>query len=68
MVDTDGDTTMAHEIGNIRFLIEQQIKVVDELDRSGRDGRSAQDLLRRLLRRDEELRKRMAPPQLLRVA
>ncbi len=59
---------MAREIGNVRFLIEQQIELIDALDRQGRDSRLAQDLLRRLMRRDEDLRHRPGPGLPLRVA
>ena len=59
---------MARECGNIRFLIEQQLQVIDDLDRRGLDRRVAQDLLRRLMRRDEELRLAFAGPGQRRVA
>ncbi len=49
---------MAREFGNVRFLIEQQLRLLDDLDRRGLDGRAAQDLLRRLMREDEALRRR----------
>ena len=48
MLGTGDDGMMAREIGNVRFLIEQQIQVVADLERRGLDGRAAQDLLRRL--------------------
>lgn len=72
MRSTDDDGMMAREFGNLRFLIEQQVRVVDELDRRGLDGRAARDLLRRLMREDEALRRRTpvrgAPRGSLRVA
>ena len=68
MRSTDDEGMMAREFGNIRFLIEQQIQVIDDLDRRGLDGRAAQDLLRRLMRRDEDLRRRLAIPEIRRVA
>jgi len=68
MHDTDENGMMAREIGNVRFLIEQQIELIDALDRQGRDSRLAQDLLRRLMRRDEDIRYRLGPGLPLRVA
>lgn len=68
MHDTDDSGMMAREIGNVRFLIEQQIELIDALDRQGRDSRPAQDLLRRLMRRDEDLRHCFGPGRPLRVA
>lgn len=68
MRSTGDDGMMAREFGNVRFLIEQQLQVIDDLDRRGLDGRAAQDLLRRLMRQDEDLRRRMAAPGPLRVA
>ena len=68
MHDTDDDGMMAREIGNVRFLIEQQIEIVDALDRQGRDSRIAQDLLRRLMRRDEDLRRCLDAGRPLQVA
>jgi hypothetical protein len=68
MLGTGEDGMMAREIGNVRFLIEQQIQLVDELERRGLDDRAAQDLLRRLMRRDEDLRRCLAGPGPLRVA
>ncbi len=68
MLGLGDDVMMAREIGNLRFLIEQQLQLVDDLDRRGLDGRSAQDLLRRLLRRDEELRTRLSGTAVRRVA
>ncbi|MGI3900487.1 MAG: hypothetical protein ACRYGP_24455 [Janthinobacterium lividum] len=62
------DGMMTREIGNLRFLIEQQLQLIEELDRRGMDGRSAQDLLRRLMRRDEELRFRLYGEDPRRVA
>lgn len=62
------DGMMAREIGNLRFLIEQQIQLIDELERRGLDGRAAQDLLRRLMRRDDDLRRRGLLAGPLRVA
>ena len=61
MRGTVDDAAAAHEIGNVRFLIEQQIQVIEDLDRRGLDGQSAHELLRRLMRRDEELRCRFFP-------
>ena len=68
MRSTGDDGMMAREFGNIRFLIEQQLQLIDDLDRRGLDGRAAHDLLRRLMRQDEDLRRRMAAPGPLRVA
>ena len=68
MLGTGDDGMMAREIGNVRFLIEQQIQVVDDLERRGLDGRAAQDLLRRLMRRDEDLRRRPAEAGAFRVS
>lgn len=62
------DGTAAREAGNVRFLIEQQLRLIDDLDRRGLDGRAAHDLLRRLMRRDEDLSRRSAQAQPLRVA
>jgi hypothetical protein len=59
MLSTGDDGMMAREFGNVRFLIEQQLRLIDELDRRGLDGRAAHDLLRRLMRQDEDLRRRM---------
>ncbi len=60
MCRTGDDGMMAREFGNVRFLIEQQLHIVDDLDRRGLDGRAARDLLRRLMRQDEDLRRRWA--------
>ena len=68
MLGTGEDGMMAREIGNVRFLFDQQILVVDDLERRGLDDRAAQDLLRRLMRRDEDLRRFPAGPGQLRVA
>lgn len=68
MRSTGDDGMMAREFGNVRFLIERQLHVIDDLDRRGLDGRAAHDLLRRLMRQDEDLRRRMAPPLPLRMA
>ena len=65
---TSDDGMMAQEIGNIRFLIEQQLQVIENLDRLGLDPRDAQDLLQRLMQRDEELRRRMMLPAYRQVA
>ena len=63
MLDTSDDTTMtAHEIGNLRFLIEHQLDVMATLERQGLDLQAASDLLARLMRRDEELRLRVECP------
>ena len=56
------------EACNVRFLIEQQLRVIDELDRHGLDDRPAHELLRRLMRRDEDLRGRTAAGELVRLA
>ena len=61
-------TSMGPEAGNVRFLIEQQLRLIDELDRRGLDDRAAHDLLRRLMRQDEELRCRAAAQGTLRMA
>ena len=64
MLGTSDDTTMtAHEIGNLRFLIEHQLDVIASLERQGRDSHAACDLLSKLMRRDEELRRRMSGPR-----
>ena len=68
MRSTDDDGMMAREFGNVRFLIEQQLQVIDDLDRRGLDWRAAHELLRRLMRQDEDLRRRMAERSTLRVA
>ncbi len=68
MVGMSDDGMMTREIGNLRFLIEQQLRLIEELDQRGIDGRSAQDLLRRLMRRDEELRFRLSGEEPRRVA
>ncbi len=57
MHGTGEDGMMAREISNVRFLIEQQLRLIDELERFGRDSRAAHELLRRLMRRDEDLRR-----------
>ena len=63
MLGTSDDTTMtAHEIGNLRFLIEHQLEVMASLERQGLDLHAASDLLGKLMRRDEELRRRMKRP------
>ena len=62
MRSTGDDGMMAREFGNVRFLIEQQLQIIDDLDRRGLDGRAAHDLLRRLMRQDEDLRRRAAAP------
>lgn len=63
MLCTSNDTTMtAHEIGNLRFLIEHQLDVIATLERQGLDSHAACDLLSKLMRRDEELRHRMSGP------
>ena len=64
MLGTSDDTTMtAHEIGNLRFLIEHQLDVIATLEQQGIDSHAACDLLSKLMRRDEELRHRMGGPQ-----
>ncbi|WP_237479061.1 hypothetical protein [Lichenibacterium dinghuense] len=68
MRSTGDDGMLAREFHNIRFLIEQQLQIIDDLDRRGLDGRSAQELLRRLMREDEALRRRTTVPDALRVA
>ncbi len=68
MLGMGDDGMMAREFGNIRFLIEQQLRLIDELDRRGLDGRDAHDLLRRLMRRDEDLRRRLPQAEPLQVA
>ena len=68
MLKTGDGGMVAREIGNLRFLIEQQLQLIEELDRRGIDDRSAQDLLRRLMRRDEELRVRLSELEPRRVA
>lgn len=60
---TGDDGMMAREFGNIRFLIEQQLQIIEDLDGRGLDARAARDLLRRLMRRDEDLRDRQAPTE-----
>ncbi len=61
MLGTSDDTTMtAHEIGNLRFLIEHQLDIIATLERQGLDSHAACDLLSKLMRRDEELRHRMS--------
>ena len=63
MLGTSDDTTMtAHEIGNLRFLIEHQLDVIATMERQGLDPHSACDLLSKLMRRDEELRHRSNGP------
>ena len=59
---------IAREFGNVRFLIERQIQIIDDLDGRGLEGRAAQELLRRLMREDEALRRRSPPSRPLRVA
>ena len=59
------DTMVAREIGNVRFLIEQQLQLIEVLDRRGLDQDAALDLLKRLMRQDEDLRRRLttqSPP------
>ena len=68
MRSTGDDGMMAREFGNVRFLIEQQLQIIDDLDRRGLDDRAAHDLLRRLMLQDEDLRRRMAAPVPRRVA
>lgn len=53
------DTMAPREIGNVRFLIEQQLLLIDVLDRRGLDQDAALDLLKRLMRQDEDLRRRL---------
>ena len=67
MRSTGDDGILGREIGNLRFLIEQQLRLIDDLDRRGLDGRPAHDLLRRLMRRDDDLRRRCACAEPLRV-
>ena len=63
MLGTSDDTTMtAHEIGNLRFLIEHQLDVIATLEREGLESHAACELLSRLMRRDEELRHRIGGP------
>ncbi len=65
----EDDMALWRAIDNVRFLIEQQIQLVDALDRRGLDQGAALDLLRRLLLQDAELRLRAsAQPQALSVA
>jgi hypothetical protein len=68
MRGTGDNGMMAREFGNVRFLIEQQLRVIDDLERRGLDGRSARDLLRRLMRQDEEFRRGTAMQGPLRSA
>ena len=68
MRSTGDDGMLARQFHNVRFLIEQQIRLIDDLDRRGLDGRAAQELLRRLMREDEALRRRTAERGALRVA
>ncbi len=59
------DTMVAREIGNVRFLIEQQLQLIKALDGRGLDQDAALDLLKRLMRQDEDLRRRLttqSPP------
>ncbi len=53
----DGATMTAQDIGNLRFLIEHQLDVIATLERRGLDLHAASDLLTKLMRRDEELRR-----------
>ena len=63
MLDTSDDTTMtAHEIDNLRFLIEHQLDVIACLERQGLDLHAASGLLTKLMRRDEELRRHLERP------
>lgn len=50
------DGGMECEAFNVRFLIQQQVEILDALDRHGVVDGSARDLLRRLMRREEEIR------------
>ncbi len=60
MRGSSGKTTMTkHDIGNLRFLIEHQLEVISTLERQGLDLNDASDLLGKLMRRDEETRRRM---------
>lgn len=68
MVDTDGHVMVTREIGNVRFLIEHQLRLIDDLERRRLDGRSAHELLRRLMRREEDLRERTTSLMARRVA
>ena len=69
MLDTsDGTTMTAHEIGNLRFLIEHQLDVIATLERQGLDLNAASDLLAKLMRKDEELRRLVERPSQRRVA
>ena len=68
MRSTGDDGTLGREIGNVRFLIEQQLRLIDDIDRRGLDVRAAHDLLQRLMRRDEDLRRRFASAGPLLVA
>ena len=64
-----GDDVMAtREYVNVHFLIEQQLRLLDDLDRRGLDRSAAQDLLQRLMRQDETLRCRAAAQEPLRTA
>ena len=67
MRSTGDDGILGREVGNLRFLIEQQLRLIDDLDWRGLDGRAAHDLLRRLMRRDDDLRRRFAYSEPLRV-
>lgn len=57
MLPRGTDATSAdHEIGNLRFLMEQQLDHVEALSEDGQDTRHALDLLRRLMERDKAVR------------
>ncbi len=69
MLDTNDGTTMtAQDIGNLRFLIEYQLDVIATLERQGLDLDAASDLLTKLMRQDEELRRRRVERSARRVA
>jgi hypothetical protein len=68
MLGMSDEGLITREIGNLRFLIEQQLRLIDDLDRRGLNGLAAQDLLRRLMRRDEELRSCLEEARPRRVA
>ena len=64
-----GDDVMAmREFINVHFLIEQQLRLLDDLDRRGLDRSAAHALLRRLMCQDDTLRRRTAARGPLRTA
>ena len=57
MRPTIGMSDAERELATLRCLVAQQLHAIDPQDRGGPDRRAADLLLRRLLRREEDLRR-----------